>query len=67
MKQSFTYSGNPKTRKDAVRKAKKMGVKFSELVEKLLQGFNEDVFMIQKTYDRPGLTINKGQNKFKND
>ena len=36
MKQSFTYSGDPKTRRDAIKKAKKEGMNFSTLVEKLL-------------------------------
>lgn len=40
MKQSFTYSGEAKIRRDAMRKAKKEGVKnFSSLVELLLQAY----------------------------
>lgn len=38
-KQSFTYSGNARTRKDAIKKAKKEGMIFSELVEKLLKAY----------------------------
>jgi hypothetical protein len=49
---TMTYYGSAKTRKDAEKNAKKIGASFSELVEKLLQGFNEGVFMIQKTYER---------------
>ena len=42
MKQSFTYSGDPKTRREAMREAKKVGVKnFSELVEGLLKSYKE--------------------------
>jgi hypothetical protein len=39
-KQSFTYSGDFKTKRDAMRKAKKLGYKtFSDLVETLLKEF----------------------------
>lgn len=38
MKQSFTYSGEAKTKREAMRKAKKEGIKkFSDLVERLLK------------------------------
>lgn len=40
MKQSFTYSGEAKTKRDAMRKAKKEGIKiFSDLVESLLKAY----------------------------
>ena len=39
MKQSFTYSGDSKTRRDAIKKAKKEGMNFSTLVEKLLTSY----------------------------
>lgn len=40
MKQSFTYSGEAKTKRDAMRKAKKEGIKnFSDLVEGLLKAY----------------------------
>lgn len=40
MKQSFTYSGEAKTKRDAMRKAKKEGFKnFSDLVEGLLKAY----------------------------
>lgn len=41
MKQSFTYSGEAKTKRDAMRKAKKQGIKnFSDLVEGLLKTYS---------------------------
>ena len=40
-KRSFTYSGDPITRKDAIRKAKKEGMNFSELVDGLLKAYTE--------------------------
>lgn len=40
LKQSFTYSGEEKTKRDAMRKAKKEGIKnFSDLVEGLLKAY----------------------------
>jgi hypothetical protein len=40
MKQSFTYSGEAKTKREAMRHAKKIGIKnFSDLVETLLRNF----------------------------
>lgn len=41
MKQSFTYSGEAKTRKDAIKKAKKEGKTFSDVVEGLLRDYNK--------------------------
>lgn len=51
MKQSFTYSGDAKTKMDAVKRAKKEGMKFSELVEKLLRAYNSAEQW--KTFDTP--------------
>ena len=40
MKQSFTYSGEAKTKRDAMRKAKRQGIKvFSDLAEGLLRAY----------------------------
>ena len=55
MKQSFTYSGESKTRKEAEKKAKKEGMKFSELVEKLLKSYVEAE--TYKTFDTPSRQI----------
>lgn len=41
MKQSFTYSGEAKTNRDAKRKAKKEGRTFSDVVEGLLKMYLE--------------------------
>ncbi len=42
MKQSFTYSGEAKTKRNAMRKAKKEGIKnFSDLVERLLKAYTD--------------------------
>lgn len=37
--QTFTYSGKPSVRKKAIRKASKEGLKFSEVVEALLNEY----------------------------
>lgn len=50
MKQSFTYSGEAKTKRDALKKAKRQGIKvFSDLVEGLLKEY-------AKTPDEVSLT-----------
>jgi hypothetical protein len=58
MKQSFTYSGDPKTRRDAIKKAKKEGMTFSVLVERLLRSYNSAESY--KTIDSPPHSIVTG-------
>lgn len=57
MKQSFTYSGEAKTRRDAIKRAKKEGMKFSDLVEKLLQAYNASEQW--KTFETPPRHVTK--------
>lgn len=62
MKQSFTYSGDSKTKRDAMRHAKKVGVKnFSDLVEGLLKQYANIVEWRQKSdkWDSLGESISK--------
>jgi hypothetical protein len=50
-KQSFTYSGTAKVRKAAIAKAKKEGMKFSDLVERLLKAYV--AAQSWKTFEKP--------------